>query len=189
MNPESISQRARSEGGGDLWLRYGAMAHMRVQGSRADLNFDLWTQMMSRQARAFQKLRACREMDSGLTDHRFHSKVDMLQASQLDIEWGEIVKSRPTGTSFSALPGVIEFSRRLASATADAVRQHRRLLVIGGDHSCAIGTWSGVASALRDDGPLGLLWVDAHLDSHTPDTSESGNINGMPIAHLLGTYL
>ena len=97
-----------------------------------------------------------------------------------------MVKARPTGTSLAALPGVIEFNSRLATATANVVRQHRRLLVIGGDHSCAIGTWSGVASAVRDDGPLGLIWVDAHLDSHTPDTSDSGNIHGMPVAHLLG---
>uniref|UniRef100_A0A914WKX6 Arginase n=1 Tax=Plectus sambesii TaxID=2011161 RepID=A0A914WKX6_9BILA len=110
----------------------------------------------------------------------------ILKASPLQIEWGQTVKPRPTGTSLAALPGVIEFSRRLAKATEVAVRQQRRLLVIGGDHSCAIGTWSGVASALRANGPLGLIWVDAHLDSHTPDSSDTGNIHGMPVAHLLG---
>jgi arginase len=55
---------------------------------------------------------------------------------------------------------------------------------LGGDHSCAIGTWSGAASALQ--GPLGLIWVDAHLDSHTPESSPSKNIHGMPLATLLG---
>jgi arginase len=49
-----------------------------------------------------------------------------------------------------------------------------------------VGTWSGVAAAHRDRGPLGLLWIDAHLDSHTPQTSHTGLIYGMPLAALLG---
>jgi arginase len=57
-------------------------------------------------------------------------------------------------------------------------------VVIGGDHSVAIGTWSGVAKAAGE--PIGLLWIDAHLDSHTPETSYSGAIHGMPLACLLG---
>jgi len=57
-------------------------------------------------------------------------------------------------------------------------------VVIGGDHSCAIGTWSGIAAVRRQ--PLGLLWIDAHLDSHTPETSESHRLHGMPLAVLLG---
>ena len=48
----------------------------------------------------------------------------------------------------------------------------------------AIGTWSGVARVAVE--PVGLLWIDAHLDSHTPETSYSGAIHGMPLACLLG---
>jgi arginase len=60
--------------------------------------------------------------------------------------------------------------------------------VIGGDHSCAGGTWSGVARTLHEKrtGPLGLLWIDAHMDSHTPGTSHTGRLHGMPLAWLLG---
>ncbi|MGF2524515.1 arginase, partial [Ralstonia pseudosolanacearum] len=86
----------------------------------------------------------------------------------------------------AALPGVAGFSRALADATAHSVHERRVPVVIGGDHSCAIGTWSGVASALRPAGPLGLIWIDAHLDSHTPQSSDSGAIHGMPLAALLG---
>ena len=50
----------------------------------------------------------------------------------------------------------------------------------------AMGTWSGVARARRSDGALGLIWIDAHLDAHTPATTPSGNRHGMPIAYLLG---
>ena len=73
---------------------------------------------------------------------------------------------------------------RIAELTASQVRQHERFCVIGGDHSCAIGTWSGAASALNGD--LGLIWVDAHMDAHTFETTYTQNIHGMPVATLLG---
>jgi arginase len=58
-------------------------------------------------------------------------------------------------------------------------------VVIGGDHAVAIGTWGGVARATGGT-PLGLIWVDAHLDAHTPATSLSMNPHGMGTAVLLG---
>lgn len=58
-------------------------------------------------------------------------------------------------------------------------------LIVGGDHSMAIGTWSGVKAAMGDEG-MGLIWIDAHMDAHTPETSPSLNIHGMPLATLLG---
>src|SRR5690349_2824417 len=73
---------------------------------------------------------------------------------------------------------------RLASVVAHSRRSGRLPCVIGGDHSCAAGTWSGIARAT--DGPLGLVWVDAHMDAHTPGTSHSGRLHGMPLAWLLG---
>src|SRR5918992_1742177 len=73
---------------------------------------------------------------------------------------------------------------QLAAAVADARRRGRLPCVIGGDHSCAGGTWTGVARTLRGD--LGLVWVDAHMDSHTPATSHTGRLHGMPLAWLLG---
>jgi arginase len=72
----------------------------------------------------------------------------------------------------------------LASAVADAVRGGRLPCVIGGDHSCAGGTWTGVARALSAS--LGLVWIDAHMDAHTPGTSHTGRLHGMPLAWLLG---
>jgi arginase len=72
----------------------------------------------------------------------------------------------------------------LASAVADAMRHARLPCVIGGDHSCAGGTWTGVARMLQ--GELGLVWIDAHMDSHTPGTSHTGRLHGMPLAWLLG---
>jgi arginase len=76
----------------------------------------------------------------------------------------------------------------LASAVAESMRNGRLPCVIGGDHSCAGGTWTGVARALHEKGrgPLGLAWIDAHMDAHTPATSHTGRLHGMPLAWLLG---
>jgi arginase len=60
-------------------------------------------------------------------------------------------------------------------------------LVLGGDHSIAVGTVSGIAAfARRENRRVGVLWIDAHGDINTPETSPSGNIHGMPLAALLG---
>ena len=58
-------------------------------------------------------------------------------------------------------------------------------LVLGGDHSVAVGTVSGVSQYFREQGQkAGLIWLDAHADMNTPDTSPSGNVHGMPLACL-----
>ena len=72
----------------------------------------------------------------------------------------------------------------LACAVADAIANGRLPCVLGGDHSCAGGTWTGVARSMQ--GALGLVWIDAHMDAHTPRTSHSGRLHGMPLAWLLG---
>ena len=79
-----------------------------------------------------------------------------------------------------------DLQARIAREVADALEAGRFPVVLGGDHSCAIGTWSGAASALAARGPLGLVWIDAHMDSHTRATSWSGKPHGMPLAALLG---
>jgi arginase len=75
---------------------------------------------------------------------------------------------------------------RLSRRVERIVRHGEFPIVVGGDHTCAIGTWKGVAHASADRGLLGLLWIDAHMDAHTPQTSESGMLHGMPVASLLG---
>ena len=60
-------------------------------------------------------------------------------------------------------------------------------LSLGGDHSVAVGTQAGVSKFYRDrDKSIGLLWIDAHADMNTPDSSPSGNVHGMPFAATLG---
>src|SRR6202041_1123618 len=60
-------------------------------------------------------------------------------------------------------------------------------LILGGDHSVAAGTVSGVAEFYRRrNQKVGLIWIDAHTDMNTPDSSPSGNVHGMPLAALMG---
>lgn len=83
------------------------------------------------------------------------------------------------------LPAITGVCRGLADETERAVRDGKVPLVLGGDHSLAAGSVAGVARARRDE-PIGLLWIDAHADLNTPSSSLSGNVHGMPVAHLLG---
>ena len=80
---------------------------------------------------------------------------------------------------------VHEICVQLAESVNEACRAKERFLVFGGDHSCAIGTWSGVKRHFPQK-QLGLIWIDAHMDSHLPETSPSKAIHGMPLACLLG---
>ena len=78
-------------------------------------------------------------------------------------------------------------SEALASRVYQSLEQGVLPLVMGGDHSIAIGTVSGVAKYFRNrNQSIGLLWFDAHGDINTPETSLSGNVHGMPVSHLLG---
>ena len=86
----------------------------------------------------------------------------------------------------SKLEIVERFSHSLAELTERSIDVGNFPFIIGGDHSCAIGTWSGIATAMKKKGDIGLIWIDAHLDSHTPETSETQAIHGMPLAALLG---
>jgi arginase len=75
----------------------------------------------------------------------------------------------------------------LATQIEGALKEDRFPICLGGDHSAAIGSISGSAAyfAARQE-KIGVIWVDAHTDMNTPDTSPSGNIHGMPMACLLG---
>jgi arginase len=85
------------------------------------------------------------------------------------------------------LGAIVQACTQLAVETAHAVRDDSIPVTLGGDHSLAMGSVAGVATALAERGErVGLVWLDAHSDIHTPETSASGNVHGMPVAHLLG---
>lgn len=82
---------------------------------------------------------------------------------------------------------IAETCRGLAEMTEKTLAEGFFPLVLGGDHSIAIGTCSGVSDFFRKQSKkIGCLWLDAHGDMNTPDSSPSGNVHGMPLASLIG---
>ena len=81
------------------------------------------------------------------------------------------------------LPEIKETCERIAELVASVTRGGAVPLVLGGDHSVALGTLGGLASV---HGPGGVLWIDAHPDINTPETSPSGNVHGMALGAALG---
>lgn len=79
-------------------------------------------------------------------------------------------------------------TKTLADQVYEHARKGRLVLTLGGDHSIAIGTIAGSARATREriGREIAVVWVDAHADINTPETSDSGNIHGMPVAFLTG---
>ena len=114
----------------------------------------------------------------------FLRELNVFQRGAVSASWDML---RPDSTNFkSPIAATTELCSRLADRVQDALKSDHFPLVIGGDHSCAIGTWSGVHQWLGARGSLGLIWIDAHMDSHTFVTTPSGALNGMPLACLLG---
>jgi arginase len=82
---------------------------------------------------------------------------------------------------------IAESCETLARLVASSMNDGHVPLILGGDHSIAAGTVAGVAGFLRQSKQkLGLLWIDAHADMNTPESSPSGNVHGMPLACCLG---
>ena len=100
-----------------------------------------------------------------------HGNIPTVERDALD---------RPAGIGF--LPEVVEACRAIHRACGDALAADAIPLVVGGDHSIAVGTVGGVSHEWR----TGVLWIDAHGDFNTPETSPSGNLHGMPLAALCG---
>lgn len=85
------------------------------------------------------------------------------------------------------LPQIAESCENLARTVKRVLDQDGFPLILGGDHSMSIGTIAGLAGHCREQGKrLGVIWIDAHSDINTSDTSPSGNIHGMPVAVSIG---
>jgi arginase len=103
-------------------------------------------------------------------------------------DWGDVETAVAEATAVGDerlryLPQIKATCERIARLVARAVEEGYLPLVLGGDHSVALGTLGGLA---RARGPGGVLWLDAHGDLNRPQTSPSGNVHGMPLAAALG---
>ncbi len=114
-----------------------------------------------------------------------------LSARGVAAEWRAMLHAEKSWRAHPELRGaatfdlVLRHAESLADAVAAAPAEGRFPVVLGGDHAIAMGTWSGVARGMAHR-PLGLIWLDAHLDAHTIETTPSMNAHGMGAAALLG---
>jgi len=100
----------------------------------------------------------------------------------------EIAETQPAGNENARfLKQIAETCTRTAEAVVKTLEEGMTPLLLGGDHSLAAGSISGVAHfCRRQNQQIGVLWLDAHSDINTPESSPSGNVHGMPLAALLG---
>jgi len=131
-----------------------------------------------------------RAAEDGPEGLRSFGLADRLNDAGIPAQWTAMVQTErswrdggnPTTDEIFGL--VARHNRALAAEVERTIRRRQLPLVIGGDHAVAIGTWGGVARAIG--APVGLIWLDAHLDAHTPATTLSMNPHGMGTAVLLG---
>jgi len=129
-----------------------------------------------------------RGVDMGPSAIRYAGVVERLERMGYSVkDLGDLSVPRPVGFSETEnhkyLDEVVETNIQLADTVARVMEEGRFPLVLGGDHSIAIGTIAGVAKSVQN---LGVIWFDAHGDLNTGETSPSGNIHGMPLAASLG---
>jgi arginase len=110
---------------------------------------------------------------------------DVEDLGNIHVEQAEAAPAGDRHAKF--LPQIAASCEELATEVYGAMQRGFVPLVLGGDHSVAIGTVTGVSRHFRERNQrVGLIWLDAHADMNTPGTSPSGNIHGMPLACLLG---
>jgi arginase len=115
------------------------------------------------------------------------SDMGYLVKSDIDIAVPTIESREITATNTRFKEEILDVCTQLAAHTLQVMDDGGMPLVIGGDHSIAMGTVSGIAAYFKkQQKKLGLLWFDAHGDMNLPEFSPSGNVHGMPLAHLLG---
>jgi arginase len=134
-----------------------------------------------------------RGVDMGPSAMRLAGLNEKLAALGYQVEdLGNVVvnqpESLPAGPSHARyLPQIAHTCARLADLVEKAADANKVPLVLGGDHSVAIGTVAGMSRHFRRlDHKLGLIWIDAHADMNTPESSPSGNVHGMPLACCTG---
>jgi arginase len=130
-----------------------------------------------------------RGVDMGPSAIRYSGLEERLTSLGLNVvDYGNVLAEIPEVASVRDeharyLPAILATCKQIASRVAQIAREGRMPLVLGGDHSIAMGTLAGLAAV---HGPGGVLWIDAHGDLNRPNTSPTGNVHGMPLAAALG---
>jgi arginase len=130
-----------------------------------------------------------RGVDMGPSAIRYAGLADRIRSLGFGVlDLGDVGTAVPEAVAYGDerarfLPQILATCAHVATLVAEATEAGRLPLVLGGDHSVALGTLGGMA---RAHGAGAVLWVDAHADMNRPDTSPSGNVHGMPLAASLG---
>jgi arginase len=130
-----------------------------------------------------------RGVDMGPSAIRYAGLHDRLDGIGYEVvDWGDVETAvleatDESDTTARYLPEIKAACGRIAHLVGMALGEGALPLVLGGDHSVALGTLGGLA---RARGAGGVLWIDAHGDLNTPDSSPSGNVHGMPLAAAIG---
>jgi arginase len=110
---------------------------------------------------------------------------DVVDAGNVHISPAEAIQR--TNPRAHYLPEIAAASEELARMVESSLEEGALPVILGGDHSIAVGSVAGLASFHRKlKQKVGIIWLDAHTDANTPESSPSGNIHGMPLAALLG---
>jgi arginase len=131
-----------------------------------------------------------RGVDMGPSALRYAGLEERLTGFGCDVvDRGNIATPEPEAlelddTHVRFLPEILAACVELAARVAEEATAGRFPLVLGGDHSIGLGTLAGLAAAAGERG--GVIWIDAHGDLNTPETSPTGNVHGMPLAAALG---
>lgn len=137
--------------------------------------------------------RGCADGPDAVDTQRLQKKmaalgVDLALGGTLGLK--KLARAAHIKTRKDSFPLVNEGLKRLSAHVRQNAKSGRISIVLGGDHSSAIGTWSGIVSAHRAEGRFGLIWLDAHMDAHTPETADEGKWggwwHGRPVAALCG---
>lgn len=118
---------------------------------------------------------------AGLVGRLKNMRLDVVDTGNISV--GIAGPGKRTDENMKNTKIVVKANERLAAKVSNIVAAGSFPLVLGGDHSIAMGTIAGVARHYRN---LGVIWYDAHADMNTPQTSPSGNIHGMPLAACMG---
>ncbi|MBI3459659.1 arginase, partial [Candidatus Acetothermia bacterium] len=122
---------------------------------------------------------------AGLSSRLQQLGYDVDDEGNIDVP--ELETKTPGNPKAKYLTEISVACRKLYKIVRASVRDGSVPLVLGGDHSLAVGSIGAVADALAAQGrQLGVLWIDAHGDMNTPETSETGNVHGMPLAAIIG---
>jgi arginase len=130
-----------------------------------------------------------RGVDIGASAIRYAGLNDQLRRLDFEVnDIGNIVvpqpESQPIGNSrLKYLDPIIKVAEELADTVTAALKANEFPLILGGDHSISLGSITGVTRVHKD---IGMLWIDAHADFNTEETTPSGNIHGMILAALAG---